>query len=486
MAKYIRFALPLLLLFLIQCAFPAHAAEVESTLRILFTNEIHGHAASSVGEIGLAELATYAQMVQADLLLDLGGLYHGIPFANLTQGESMADVIRTAGYRAMTIGSDDWNYGAQQLLSLEARSNVPILCANVVHAEISDAFFTNQTLVFMVQGIRVGLLGLIDPALYGEATPELLKGIAYDDPIPVARRLAKQLREEGCQVILCMFNTTNASYFARRIPEVDVFLTGSADLPADAPDKPFIAQTGSALENVGMLEIEYSWKLGIQQMTHTLLSVDRFSNIEPNAETALIITQVQEELQPRLDNIVGQTPEALIADKGETNLGRLVTDAYRFVTQADVAFEDAGRIKKTIPAGTITYNDVLTTLPYGNHLLTCLLNGEELLSVLEHSTEILIQTAGCCLQISGLTYRYNADYALGSRVYDIHINENPLDLNAAYIVAVSNFLASVDDYPEFRYAQILQEYEACDEALRLYILQFGVESALDVSRIVKD
>ena len=49
---------------------------------------------------------------------------------------------------------------------------------------------------------------------------------------------------------------------------------------------------------------------------------------------------------------------ARIIRSAESNLGDLCADAYRAMTQADIAFVNGGGIRVSIPAGDITMNDI--------------------------------------------------------------------------------------------------------------------------------
>ena len=71
----------------------------------------------------------------------------------------------------------------------------------------------------------------------------------------------------------------------------------------------------------------------------------------------------------------------------ETGLGRLVTAAYLEETGADIAFENAGgiRLGKVLPAGDITYQDIIDISPFGNYIVTKQITGEAVLSILEKS-----------------------------------------------------------------------------------------------------
>ena len=60
------------------------------------------------------------------------------------------------------------------------------------------------------------------------------------------------------------------------------------------------------------------------------------------------------------------------------NLGRTLSDSYRFVTGADIAVENAGGIRAQIPAGEINKGQVIDVLPFGNYLVTKKISGADI------------------------------------------------------------------------------------------------------------
>ena len=98
----------------------------------------------------------------------------------------------------------------------------------------------------------------------------------------------------------------------------------------------------------------------------------------------------------------------------ETNLGDFCADAYRAVSGADIAFVNGGGIRADIPAGDITYEDILRVHPYGNTLCVAKATGQEILDALEMASRSCLPDAddgesavgenGGFLQVSGLQY----------------------------------------------------------------------------------
>ena len=61
---------------------------------------------------------------------------------------------------------------------------------------------------------------------------------------------------------------------------------------------------------------------------------------------------------------------ARIVRTAETNLGDLCADAYRTLLGADIGWVNGGGVRADIPAGDVTYGDIIEVHPFGN--LACL------------------------------------------------------------------------------------------------------------------
>lgn len=170
----------------------------------------------------------------------------------------------------------------------------------------------------------------------------------------------------------------------------------------------------------------------------------------------------------------------------QTNLGNVVTDAYLEATGADIAFENAGGIRASVNAGTVTYGDVIGISPYGNYIITKKLTGKQIKDMLEISVEIQKKSiaanesgdwdawpedSGSYLQIGGITVEYDPTQDEGNRILSIKTGEKELDENQEYTVAMNNYLAVSETYPEMAAVEEAGEFSACDEALIAFFEQ---------------
>jgi 5'-nucleotidase len=79
-----------------------------------------------------------------------------------------------------------------------------------------------------------------------------------------------------------------------------------------------------------------------------------------------------------------------------------------------------------------------------------------IVAALEHGVSRLPLSAGQFPQVSGLTFRVNAEASPGARVSDVRVQNAPVDPNRLYTFAVPDFLiAGGDGYTMFRNQKVL-------------------------------
>jgi 2',3'-cyclic-nucleotide 2'-phosphodiesterase (5'-nucleotidase family) len=139
----------------------------------------------------------------------------------------------------------------------------------------------------------------------------------------------------------------------------------------------------------------------------------------------------------------------------ETNLGDLVTDAFRVQSGADVAIACGSSIRVSLPKGDITLNDLLSVYPFNNHVSIMEITGQQLLDALEWGAKAVPHEFAAFLQVSGLTYEIHtyiesscqtdeddrfAGVAGEYRVKNVMVGDEPLALDKTYTIAAVGYL----------------------------------------------
>jgi len=126
-----------------------------------------------------------------------------------------------------------------------------------------------------------------------------------------------------------------------------------------------------------------------------------------------------------------------------TSLGIFVGRAMMEKTRADLAVVNAGGIRDSLPAGPLTYKDVLTVHPFGNTLCIVDFSGKELLDYLSAVGKMSAGSGGFG-HFAGIRLRLGAQ-----GVKEASIGGKPVDPAKTYRMTVNNFVAAGGDgYPK--------------------------------------
>ena len=472
-------------------------------VKIVHTNDIHARVEEDDYNqvIGMDRLSGIAQAftegADGSLMLDSGDTFHGQPIATIVKGESVAKLMKACGYDAMTTGNHDWSYGKERLKELGGIANVKILSGNIKNTD-GTSFFDTDALVKEItkngKTLKIGVFGVSDPEMKNKTTPSNVEGLDFQDAVDYAKREAATLKAEGCDVVIALSHTLDPKNVAAQVDDVDLWLCGHEHIELSesvtTPDgsKTYVSESGHYLNSVGLINLNCTMdEDGSVHVDYEKTSVDyeEAQNYPKDASVTAVLDTIKAENETALNRVIGTSPVELDGvwehiRIGQTNLGNVITDAYLLATGADIAFENAGGIRASIAAGTVTYGDVINVSPYGNYVVTKKLTGAQIKEMLESSLTIQKNCivandsgewdawpndSGSYLQVGGIIVRFDPAQPAGARVLSVQKDGQELDDTKEYTVAVNNYLAGSDSYPQLANAAEIGEYSCCEELL---------------------
>lgn len=112
----------------------------QTEIRILYVNDFHGFAEpykpfgpdEMLG--GIAYLAARMNALRNEkvsLLLSAGDMIQGNNWANLSQGESVIELMNTMRFDAMVVGNHEFDFGQDVLKKRISEAKFPVLGVNV-------------------------------------------------------------------------------------------------------------------------------------------------------------------------------------------------------------------------------------------------------------------------------------------------------------------------------------------------------------------
>lgn len=348
-------------------------AEEGKTLTIVHMNDVHGRLLPDdrEGGMGFGRFKTKLDELKAEnpnfLLLNAGDTLHGTTLINVTEGETMVNLMNLVGFDAMTPGNHDFNYGTERLLELKSMAEFPILGSNILKEADGTSDF-DPYVIKEFDGFKVGVFGLGTEETKYKSHPNNTIGIKFEDPIAVAEKMVKELKEKEVDVIVALVHLgiegsleTTSKELAEKVKGIDLIIDGHSheELNMVVGDA-LLVQAGYYMRNIGVVELEIV-DGKVSKKTASLISSEDTKDLTPNPEIEDEIKKIEEINKPIVDVVVGKAKVDLLGERadvrtGETNLGNLITDAMLKSTGADVAFTNGGGIRASIPAGEVRFS----------------------------------------------------------------------------------------------------------------------------------
>ncbi|BCZ92257.1 multifunctional 2',3'-cyclic-nucleotide 2'-phosphodiesterase/5'-nucleotidase/3'-nucleotidase [Thermus thermophilus] len=459
------------------------------TLTLVHTNDTHAHLEpveltlsgkkTPVG--GVARRVALFDRVWAraknPLFLDAGDVFQGTLYFNQYRGLADRYFMHRLRYRAMALGNHEFDLGPGPLADFLKGARFKVVSANVDASREPrlQGLFAPYAVV-VVGGERVGIIGLTTPDTREISNPG--PTVAFLDPYESAQKAVYELLAKGVNkiVVLSHLGYGEDLKLARRLVGAQVIVGGhSHTLLGSFPHKelspagPYptvvknpegkdvlVVQAWEWGKVVGLLEVTFdakgellAYKGEALLMTPEAAPEDFFAKEALLAYAQPVMALMQQVIAEAKVDLVG---ERAIVRRRESNLGNLITDGMLWKTRnagTQIALQNGGGIRASIPKGPITVGKVYEVLPFGNTLVVMDLKGKEILAALENGVSQWESTAGRFLQVSGLRYAFDLSRPAGSRVVRVEVKTEkgyvPLDLEATYRVVVNNFIANGGD-----------------------------------------
>jgi 5'-nucleotidase/UDP-sugar diphosphatase len=295
---------------------------------------------------------------------------------------------------------------------------------------------------------------------------------------------------------------------ARAVPGIDVIVDGHSHTALTAPvpeNGVVIVQAGEYGKYLGRvdLEVEDGSKDDLERAVRLVggglmpVNLTRLVEAEGGKKRVLVGEVIDEDpsllalLAPfrekgaeALNAVIGRSEGAFPGERealrgAEAALGNLACRALMAMTGADVAVMNSGGIRAGLPAGDITYRDILTVKPFGNTICTVSMTASELADYLR-TAAAMPPGSGAFAQFAGV------GFALSDGVVtNLTVGGRPADPARTYTLAVESYLAAGGDgYPKLTDRKTFRDTGYVDaDALREFV---AANSPLDPKDFAPD
>lgn len=345
----------------------------------------------------------------------------------------------------------------------------PTICANVSEKE-SGRPLLPPYIIKDLGGMKVGFVGAVLRGASWFLTKSGIADVVFKDEASSINESVVELKKRGVRAIVAMIHQGGHQRFSRELPrdssmvtgeiagivrkldgEIDVVVSGhshsvlTALLPNRDGRPTLLTQafhSGTAFADID-LEIDRGTRDVVSKRASIVSTfADSGPGLKPDAAVARIVDAAVRHSAEIRQTIIGRAPEAITSSPnvhGESALGDLVADAQRAAMHTDFAFTTPAWVRGSIRSGDVTWDDLFTVQPFGNRLMRVELTGAEVVALLNEQWSV--ESYLRILNVSGLSYRWDARRRRGDRVVEVRVDGRPIELDKIYSAAVNQFLA---------------------------------------------
>ena len=421
---------------------------------------------------------------------DLGG---GTLFGGVFQGFPIVQAFNEMEVSLANFGQHDFDFGSDVTEKLVQQSNFQWISSNLTDSYEKPFANVPTYKIFNSRGVKIGFIGLTD----NMDTTSQDGQVVQQELIHSAKKAVKRINEtENVDVIIALTQETveKDQQLLDAVPQIDAVFTEE-----NAEDQSFIYNYKNRYilapeGNIGsVIRLDITKKGENVQLKPDILEVD--NTVPEDPELKNLADYYQDKLEEELGKTIAQLETPLIYGNNhesrfqETNIGNFVADSYRSYYNADIGIMQGGGIRASIPAGDFSLRDAYTILPFRNKVILSNVKGKTIRAALENGVSRIGNLGGGFLQVSGMKYSYNPNKPVGERVEEIIVNQEPLNLDKTYLVAMPSYIFNGGDgYTMFSESElIVDESNARTDAEVLieYAKELGIININTEGRIIK-
>lgn len=467
---------------------------------ILYTNDV---MCAVEDEIGYAGVAAYKKAMLAETpnvaLVDLGNAIQGDYIGTVSKGTYIVDIMNKVGYDYAVLGNHEFDYGLEQLKSLIDRSKAKYLGCNIVYDGLGEnALSETKPYEIVTYGDKkVAYIGVTTPKTLTQTNPSIFmeedkyvydfkSGSSGSKLYTVVQGFVNECKNKGADYVVILSHlgdTEECSPYTstgliKATFDVDAVLDSHAGsvipsrlLKNKQGKDVVLSSTGGGLSNLGKLVITEDGSISAGLISGYTTKDEEFTTYYE--ELKLSFEEEKNSMVALSDTALKRTDKDGIRTikNRENTLGNFCADAYRTVTDSDIAFVTADMIQADLPVGEVKYADILNLHPLGNTICKVKVTGQEIIDCLEIASMKVkkeynldgkpIGENDFFIHVSGLKYTIDTsvkstvefddlgifkDMGKNRRVKRVQVlNENgiyvPINPEGEYTVATNNLLA---------------------------------------------
>jgi 2',3'-cyclic-nucleotide 2'-phosphodiesterase (5'-nucleotidase family) len=437
-------------------------------LRLLHYNDVYHVDASSAEPVGgFARFQTLCNYYRNDerfkgqpelLTFFSGDAFNPSLESSVTKGSHMVPVLNSIGTDVSCVGNHDLDFGIRQYRHLTSQCKFPWLLANVLDPALGENEpLGNAKKTVMLEssnGIKVGVIGLAERE-WLDTINSLPPDLIYKSASATAKELVPGLRAQGAEIVIALAHQREPN--DNKLAEltdglIDIVLGGHDHYYAHSLVKgTHVLRSGSDFKQLSHIEIRRK-KDGSKGWDFTIVRRDVVSSIPKDKHAEELVEKLTRSLRSKLDKPIGYTAAPLDARfttvrTKESNIGNFVCDLMRYYYEADCCIMAAGTIRgdQIYPPGVLRLRDLVNCFPFEDPVVVIRVTGKAILEALENGVSNYPALEGRYPQVSNIEMEVDYSKKPGSRVLNVKIGEEPLDMGREYVLSTRGYMARGKD-----------------------------------------
>lgn len=386
---------------------------------------------------------------EKSLVLNGGDDYQGSPISSITKGFSQIELLKLYNLDAFVVGNHEFDYGSTELETGLQQANFDVLSANLYLHNENRTFGKSYT-IKEKNGVKIGIIGVSPEDLKSLTLPKNVVPITVLNTDSVISANIKVLKSEKCNLIVLLSHNgaDMDSVYASKFNDIDVIVGGHSHTPIYKPrvvDGILIVQAGSYGKFLGKLDL----KVDIEKDTivsyfgklhETVLDSAIFDNTAGDKVNEMIAS-----IEPKMKEVIGK----LEVDWKKGNCGQWNVDALRTMFKTDIAFLNAGSIRKDMLKGNITVGDIWEINPFGNNIMTFTVKGSTLKKMIANNIRKAAKDEELSgydmILFSGMKIVVNTsllDDLSDSFIKSLEVNGKAIEMDKDYSIVTNSYTAA--------------------------------------------
>ena len=432
------------------------------TIHLLHTNDTHGtflpytvmdgEAKRLIGGMEAAShyLNEVRNLPEEVLLMDTGDIMSGTLATQMEHngviGGFMIEFMNLLGYDAWCYGNHEFDKGQENAKGLESLADFPTVLTNIVHKDSGRIFTKKPYAILNKAGLKIGVIGVMEETFLIEVDRKHTVGLEVLPIVSTLNAYVPELdKKTDLIIVLAQAKYATGKKIAMEVPGVDVVLLADNTFDFEEINGVLVKSSRGGLRTLSSLTITVQDDR-ITDYKEALIWLWADSDLNPSPEISALIKEIQGSIKEEFNREIGICEGDKTRDPHpvESVLGNWITDAMRWKTGVQIAFQNSGGIRADIPSGPITIADIYELSPFNNVLIVFELTGQQIKELLECD----IERGWDRLQVSGITYRYFKKEAKpeGERVEYVEIDGDVLVDKGQILLPDNLYSVASNDY----------------------------------------